>query len=38
MDDSVAGWTAMLHIFTGIDAEWDTAAKKTPVGVKQREL
>lgn len=25
----------MLHIFTGIKAEWDTAAKKTPAGGKK---
>lgn len=30
VDDSVAGWTTMFHIFTGIDAERDTAADKTP--------
>lgn len=27
----------MLHIFAGIDAERDTAAKTTPAGIKQRE-
>lgn len=32
VDDMVAGWTAMLYVLTGINAEWDKTAKKTSVG------
>lgn len=30
VDNSVTGWTAVLHILTGINAERDTAAKTAP--------
>lgn len=29
-DQPPAGWTVVLHVFTGINTEWDTAAKETP--------
>lgn len=32
VEDMLASWTMMLHIVTGIKAEWDTAAKEAPVG------